>query len=63
MQDEDEAQASGVAIEINLDAIEEVLGDDTVLTEEDDEIIIKLHSDDNDDDDLDIAFTDDEGHW
>lgn len=65
MQDEDEAQTGTVATEINLDVIEEVLGDDTILIEEDeDSLLIKTSSCDDEDNDIDIAFhANDEKYW
>lgn len=66
MQDEDESQAGIISTEINLDAIEEVLGDDTILVDEDDEdVLVKVSDyDEDEDDDIDIAFqANDEGYW
>ncbi len=62
MQDEDESQTKGISTEINLDVIEEVLGDEVVLTEEDDIIVTTSFNDD--DDEIDIAFhANDEKYW
>ena len=62
MSEEDESQSNS-ATEINLDALEEALGDDTVLLEEDDDIMVKMSVYDSEDDELDIAFTDGDDNW
>lgn len=61
MQDDEEKTVDPSSI--NLDALEEVLGDDSTMAEEDEDIMIKISSFDSDDDELDIAFTDDDGDW
>lgn len=55
--EEEEIKSSG---EINPDAIEVLLGDDSEMEES--EILI-FREEDEDADLLDLAFTEDEGHW
>lgn len=59
MNDEDEIKGSG---EINPDALEAVFEDGDII-EEDETILIVSDEEEDDADDLDIPFTDDEGHW